>query len=252
MKKVCLLGFGRLGRVIAGGLLSGAVEDAGLAAVLVRSGETAERLRRELPCPAVTDLSDLLAGRPDYVIEAASAAAVRACAVPVMEAGADLIVLSASAFGDPEFYARALAAANRFDRRIHLAHGVTGGLDAVEAAAMMGGLSTEIVKRKVPRGSPGWDPALDALANDFRGTAEEACRRYPDHLNVAASLGLAAGDLRGTKVRVESGGCVDFTIRCEGAFGKGAFHTELGAWGPDLAAWSALAMLRRLTARITL
>lgn len=252
MKKVSLLGCGRLGRVIAGGLLSGAVEDAGLEAVLVRSGETAERLRRELPCPVLTDLSDLLAGRPDYVIEAASADAVKACALPAMEAGADLILLSASALGDPEFYARALEAARRFDRRIHLAHGVTGGLDAVEAAAMMGSLSAEIVKRKPPRDAPGRDRALDALADDFRGTAEEACRRYPDYLNVAAALGLAAGSLRRTQVRVEPGGRVDFTVRCEGAFGKGTFHTELGPYGPELAAWSALAALRRLTARITL
>lgn len=252
MKKICLLGFGRLGRVIASGLLAGAVEDAGLEAILVRSGETAEKLRRELPCPVVTDLSTLLAGRPDYVMEAASAAAVKACAIPVMEAGADLIVLSTSALGDPEFYTRALAAAHRFDRRIHLAHGVTGGLDAVEAAAMMGGLSAEIVKRKFPRGAPQCDSALNALADNFCGTAEDACRQYPSHLNVAASLGLAAGDLRGTKVRVEPGGCVDFTIRCEGTFGRGTFHTELGPYGPEMAAWSALAVLRRLTSRITL
>lgn len=251
MKKVCLLGCGRLGRVIAGALLAGAVEGVELRAVFTRSEGRAEELRQELLCPVTADIRSLLAEGPDYVLEAASAAAVTEYAVPAMEVGADLIVLSASALGSPEFYARALAAANRLDRRIHLAHGVVGGLDAVEAAAMMGSLSAEITKRKFPKGSPESNPALDLLADSFRGTAAEACRRYPDHLNVAASLGLAAGDLYGTGVRVEPGGCVDFTIRCEGVFGKGTFHTELGSCGPDLAAWSALAMLRRLTSRIT-
>lgn len=251
VKRVCLLGCGRLGRVIANALLDGAVEGAALAAVLVSSGKRAEHLRRELPCPVVTDIRALLEEWPDYVIEAAAGAAVKEFAVPILEAGADLIVLSTSALGDPAFYRRALAATERYDRRIYLAHGVIGGLDVVEAAAMMGALSTEITKRKFSRGSPESDAALDALADDFRGTAEDARLRYPDQLNVAVSLGLAAGDPRGTGVRVEPGGRVDFTVTCEGAFGRGRFFTELGPDGPALAAWSALAMLRRLTARIT-
>lgn len=250
MKKVCLLGCGRLGRIIAEALLAGAVEGAELAAVFTRSADRADRLRGELSCPVSADIHALLAERPDYVVEAAAAAAVKEYAIPIMEAGADLIVLSTSALGDPEFYGRALAAAESFDRRIHLAHGVTGGLDAVEAAAMMGALSARITKRKFPKGSPQSDPALDMLADGFRGTAEDARLRYPDQLNVAVSLGLAAGSMRGTDVFVEPGSCVDFTITCEGAFGKGVFHTELGAYGPDFAAWSALAALRRLTDRI--
>lgn len=251
MKRVCLLGCGRLGRVIAQALLDGAVDGAELSAVLVSSADRASRLRRELPCLVVSDNHALLEKQPDYVIEAATGAAVKEFAVPIMEAGADLIVLSTSALGDPDFYARALSAAERYDRRIHLAHGVIGGLDVAEAAAMMGPLSAEITKRKFPRGSPKSDAALDALADDFRGTAEDARLRYPDQLNVAVSLGLAAGNPQGTNVRVEPAEMVGFTVACEGAFGRGRFFTELGPQGPELAAWSALAVLRRLTARIT-
>lgn len=251
MKKVCLLGCGRLGRVIADALLAKTVEGAELTAVFVRSEEKAEALRQVLPCPVVTDVQALLEEKPDYVMEAATADVVKEYAFPIMEAGADLIVLSTSALGDPEFYGRALAAAEQYNRRIYLAHGVIGGLDAVEAAAMMGEFSSEITKRKFPKGSPLSNPVLDMLADDFCGTAEDAYRQYPSHLNVAVSLGLAAGDLRTTKARVEPSDCVDFTITCEGAFGKGMFRTELSKRGPEFAAWSALAILKRELSRIT-
>lgn len=87
MKRVCLLGCGRLGRVIAQALLDGAVDGAELSAVLVSSADSASRLRRELPCPVVYDIRALLEKQPDYVIEAATGAAVKEFAVPIMEVG---------------------------------------------------------------------------------------------------------------------------------------------------------------------
>ena len=91
---------------------------------------------------------------------------------------------------------------------------------------------------------------LDALADEFHATAAEAMEQYPDQLNVAISLALAAGNLERTEVHVSPAEMVDFTIRCDGIFGEAAFYTRLGDSGPDLAAWSALAMLRRLTSPI--
>lgn len=248
MKRIGVLGCGRQGRVIIRALLDGVVSGCELVAVYARTPEKVS----DLPCPVATDLQTFLAEKPEIVIEAATCQAVLEHAIPIMESGADLIVLSTSAFADEVFYQKALAAAERLDRRIHLAPGVIGGLDAIEAAAMMGQLEASITKRKFPKGSPGSNPELDRLADDFRGTAAEAGKKYPGLLNVAVSLGLAAGDLHATKAAVEPAPCVDFIITAEGAFGKAEFRTELGAaHGPEFAAWSALAMLKRLTARIT-
>ena len=250
MKRVCLVGCGRLGRVIADGLLAGKVPGMELAAVLVRTEEKAEKLQAALGCPAVTDLQKLLTVKPAYVIEAAGSTVVRQITVPVLEAGADLIALSTSSFGEPVFYEQARDAAVRCGRKIHLAHGVIGGLDVVETAAMMGEVTASLTKRKFSRGSAKSDAALDALADEFHASAAEALNRYPDQLNVAVSLALAAGELEGTMVHVSSAEAVDFTVRCSGTFGEATFYTHLGDLGPDLAAWSALAMLRRLTAPI--
>ena len=213
MKKVCLAGCGRLGHVIADGLMAGKVPGAELTAVLV---QTAEKLQAELGCLVTTDL----------------------------------IVLSTSIFGESAFYDQARAAATRYGRQIHLAHGVIGGLDVVETAAMMGEVTAGLTKRKFSKGSARSDAALDALADEFHATAAEAMEQYPDQLNVAISLALAAGNLERTEVHVSPAEMVDFTIRCDGIFGEAAFYTRLGDSGPDLAAWSALAMLRRLTSPI--
>ena len=206
MKKVCLAGCGRLGHVIADGLMAGKVPGAELTAVLVQTAEKAEKLQA--------------------------------------------IVLSTSIFGESAFYDQARAAATRYGRQIHLAHGVIGGLDVVETAAMMGEVTAGLTKRKFSKGSARSDAALDALADEFHATAAEAMEQYPDQLNVAISLALAAGNLERTEVHVSPAEMVDFTIRCDGIFGEAAFYTRLGDSGPDLAAWSALAMLRRLTSPI--
>ena len=250
MKKVCLAGCGRLGHVIADGLMAGKVPGAELTAVLVQTAEKAEKLQAELGCLVTTDLQDLLSAKPAYVIESAGNGVVRQITVPVLEAGADLIVLSTSIFGESAFYDQARAAATRYGRQIHLAHGGIGGLDVVETAAMMGEVTAGLTKRKFSKGSARSDAALDALADEFHATAAEAMEQYPDQLNVAISLALAAGNLERTEVHVSPAEMVDFTIRCDGIFGEAAFYTRLGDSGPDLAAWSALAMLRRLTSPI--
>ena len=84
MKKVCLAGCGRLGHVIADGLMAGKVPGAELTAVLV---QTAEKLQAELGCLVTTDLQDLLSAKPAYVIESAGNGVVRQITVPVLEAG---------------------------------------------------------------------------------------------------------------------------------------------------------------------
>ena len=229
MKKVCLAGCGRLGHVIADGLMAGKVPGAELTAVLV---QTAEKLQAELGCLVTTDLQDLLSAKPAYVIESAGNGVVRQITVPVLEAGADLIVLSTSIFGESAFYDQARAAATRYGRQIHLAHGVIGGLDVVETAAMMGEVTAGLTKRKFSKGSARSDAALDALADEFHATAAEAMEQYPDQLNVAISLALAAGNLERTEVHVSPAEMVDFTIRCDGIFGEAAFYTRLGDSGP--------------------
>lgn len=74
-------------------------------------------------------------------------------------------------------------------------------------------------------------------------------------MNVAVSVALATNGVEDTPASVEPvrpGENVSFTTQLSGSFGNAEIRTELGTIGPDLAAWSALAVLERLTRRIVL
>ena len=243
-KRVGVLGCGRLGGRIAEELSADRVDGAELAAVLTRSGGGTGSYSM------TTQLADFIAAKPDIVMEAATAEALREYAVPILRAGADLIVLSTSAFADPGFFRQVQAAAEQYDRHVSLVPGVIGGLDLAEAAALMGGAGFSLTKQKFPRGSQSSDVSLDTLPDHFQSSAAEAGAQYPGQLNVAVSLGLAAGDLERTRITVSPGDSVAFHMQCVGRFGTAEVRVELGNAGPELAAWSALAMLRRSLERI--
>ena len=80
MKRIGLLGCGKLGGVIADALLSGAVPGCELAVIHARSPESARRLSQRYPCPIAASMDALAQQQPDYVMEAASPQAVWAFA----------------------------------------------------------------------------------------------------------------------------------------------------------------------------
>ena len=82
--------------------------------------------------------------------------------------------------------------------------------------------------------------------------AEALCR---DLVRGGCRLALATNGVEDTPASVEPvrpGENVSFTTQLSGSFGNAEIRTELGTIGPDLAAWSALAVLERLTRRIVL
>ena len=243
MKKVAVLGCGRLGTLIAGALAQGRVEGVALWGVFGRTQRRTHALAEKLSCPAADSIASLLAFGPDYVIEAAAGQVVRQYAVAVLAGGADLIALSTGVFSDPVFYEQVEQAAVQYDRRVHLVPGVVGGFDIMAAARLMGPVEVSFTKRKHPRASGEGDPALRTMADFCSGNAGELYRRYPDHMNVAVSVALATNGVEDTPASVEPvrpGENVSFTTQLSGSFGNAEIRTELGTIGPDLAAWSAL------------
>ena len=200
MKKVAVLGCGRLGTLIAGALAQGRVEGVALWGVFGRTQRRTHALAEKLSCPAADSIASLLAFGPDYVIEAAAGQVVRQYAVAVLAGGADLIALSTGVFSDPVFYEQVEQAAVQYDRRVHLVPGVVGGFDIMAVALATNGVE------------------------DTPASVEP----------------------------VRPGENVSFTTQLSGSFGNAEIRTELGTIGPDLAAWSALAVLERLTRRIVL
>lgn len=78
MKKVAVLGCGRLGTLIAGALAQGRVEGVALWGVFGRTQRRTHALAEKLSCPAADSIASLLAFGPGYVIEAAAGQVVPA------------------------------------------------------------------------------------------------------------------------------------------------------------------------------
>jgi len=205
-----LIGCGSIGstviRTIAAGQLPG-VQLIGVAA-LTRRNE-ALRTTHTQPCPLVADVPALLALKPDLVLEAASADAVRSFATDVFDCGADLMVVSVGALADAEFLACLIEQARRTGRRIYVPSGAIGGVDIIKAAAWGGLEECRLTTTKSPaslKGAPylhehGIDlEAIRQATVIFEGSAAQAVRCFPRNVNVAATISLAGLGLDKTTV----------------------------------------------------
>jgi len=148
--------------------------------------------------------------------------------------------------------------------RLWLPSGAIAGLDGVKAAVMAGVDSVTLTTTKPSEGLAG-APGIKEKAIDlnrikvatevYNGPADEACRLFPQNVNVAASLSLAGIGPKRTMVRIIADPNVDkniHEIEVKGDFGVLRTRVE-NVPSPEnprtsyLAILSALATLRKLT-----
>lgn len=199
---VSLVGCGTIGREIARAFADGTVA-ADLTAVYDRNQERRQVVVDEfdddhpVPVDAVPDLFE----HGDLVVEAAGQSAVGEVAVPALDAGCDVFLLSVGALADADLRERVLQTAEHGDQRVHVPSGAIAGLDAVKAAALTGDLdAVSITTTKNPdalEGAPYLVESdvdvhgLDAATTVFEGPATEAALAFPSNINVAMALSLA-------------------------------------------------------------
>jgi aspartate dehydrogenase len=204
--------------------------------------ERAEKLKSLLSFPAkvVLSLDDMLRLRPTVIVEAASQQAAREYVSRIVAAGIDVIVMSTGA----------LLSLNLQSSKVHVPPGAIGGLDALSSAALAGVDEVVLTSRKNPKAFE-MDNKEAKLV--YEGSAEEAARRFPLEMNVAATLALTVKPAR-VRVRVISDPAVQrntHEIRVKWRFGE-MFLRFANDPHPDnprtsaLAAWSAIRLLQRL------
>jgi aspartate dehydrogenase len=194
--RVAIAGLGAIGRVLARKLADGMP---GLALVCAAAGDQAKArawLADEgIACPIVEP--EAFPIHADLAVECAPAAVLDRICRPMLEAGKQVMVLSAGALlPRPEL----IELARTHGGQIIVPTGALLGLDAVTAAAEGTIRSVRMVTRKPPRGLAG-APHLEANGISveglngpkcvFRGTAREAAVGFPANVNVAAALSLA-------------------------------------------------------------
>jgi aspartate dehydrogenase len=225
--RVGLLGLGAIGRRVATLISDGAAGDCTLVAVLVRDVERYAAVRSTLSDAVLTaDVDAFFAARPSVVVEAAGHAALRQYGEQVLDAGADLLLLSVGALADAPFAARLQQAAVRAGRQILVPSGGIAALDAIGAAAL--GRLDEVVHtvRKPPRAFSaeqlgGTVPSVARCLYD--GPAQDGVGRFPENVNVAAAVSLAGLGLARTRLVVIADPAVErntHVVEVRGDFGQ--------------------------------
>lgn len=259
--KVGVIGFGTIGKAVAGAILDGKAGDAFLAAVLVRDAAAIPLDRKERM--EVTDCEHaFFRSEPDIVVECAGHEAVRTYGERCLERGADFLVVSVGAFADERLLQRIIERAKANGKRVIVPSAAIGGLDRIAAGAVGGLEKVTLVTTKPPaawRGTEVEDQVqLDALRESFvayDGFAREAALRFPESVNVSAALSLAGVGFDRTRVKVVADPAASgnrHEIEATGRFGRMQVRIENrpSASNPktgEIVAMSVIKVIRDMT-----
>ncbi len=217
MFRIGIVGTGAIGKEIARAIDNGTIP-AKLEAIWDRDVAEASSFAASLKSkPRVLPLEELVEAS-NFVVEAASQAAVREVALAALAKSRNVMIMSVGAFADKELLEKVRETAKEHACSVYLPSGAICGLDGVKAASICRIDSVTITTRKPGnglRGAPfivknGID--VDSITEPteiFNGPASVAIKEFPANVNVAASLSLVGIGFERTLVRV----VVDPTIK---------------------------------------
>ncbi len=187
----------------------------------------------------------------DVVFEAASQKAVNEYAEIVLNAGKDLILMSVGSLFDDKFRGKIEDIAKKKHCKIYVPSGAVCGIDGILSASIDKIDEVTLVTTKSPK-SLGKD--FDKRTVVFRGNARDAVKKFPQNINVAASLSLAGVGFDKTRVEIVADPVAtrnSHKILAHGSFGRLRAEIE-NMPNPNnpkssyMASLSAIATLKRI------
>ena len=246
MKTVGLIGCGAIGTVLAEAIERRLVVCDELI-IFDFDMPKAQQMKNTLKFPVtiVKSLDELLKRKPTVIVEAASQQAAKDYVARIVAENIQLIVMSTGALLDLPVDLT----------HVHVPSGAIGGLDAISSAALAGISEVNLTSRKNPRALERNNKKAETV---YEGSAEEAARRFPREMNVAATLALTVKPAK-VKVQVISDPNVQrntHEIQVKWAFGEMflRFANDPHPENPRtsaLAAWSAIRLLQKLLEKQT-
>ena len=200
----------------------------------------------------------------DLIVECASQEAVFKYAVPILNKGCNLMILSVGALQNPDFYEEIRKTALVNDSKIYIPSGAIAGTDGLKSASIAGLSSVSVTTRK-PISGLGGSPYLIENQIDiskireptvlFEGAASKAVKMFPKNVNVCATISLCGIGFEKTKVRIIADPTISENIHeldVYGDFGhmKMVIENKPSPQNPKtsyLAALSAISALKKLT-----
>lgn len=190
-------------------------------------------------------------GDVDIVFEGASQEAVKEYAEQVLQAGKDLILMSVGGLFDDGFRKKLKNVARKKQCKIYIPSGAVCGIDGILSASI-GGLNEVTLVTTKPPSSLG--KSIDERTVVFEGSARQAVKKFPQNINVAASLSLAGKGFDDTKVEIVADPVatrISHKILAHGKFGRLRVELE-NMPNPNnpgssyMASLSAIATLKRI------
>ena len=209
IKRLAIIGYGAIAKDILH-TLSPLLEEQGVEVLILKRSALSDIDADALPsfAKATQELKQLWDFKADLIIEAAGQDAVAQYVPACLSSGADVLITSIGALAKTDLYAELLKVAQHFNSRILLPAGAIAALDYIQSIKDAEDIKVTYESRKPVTA---WLPELASLdiAVDmvkepmvlFEGSAAEAAIRYPQNLNVAATLALAGVGMDKTHVR---------------------------------------------------
>ncbi len=260
MKKLVIVGCGYLAEIVADAVINGLLPEYDLVGVYSRTVEKRDYLASKMeahgkPCKACASLEELLALKPDYLVETASPKGMRELALPTLKNGTSIVTLSIGAFADTDFYHEVIKTAKDNGVRVYIASGATGGFDVLRTATLMGNASARFFNEKSVRAlrrSVVYNPALETEKQIvFSGTAREAIGTFPTGLNVSVAASLASVGPEKMQVTMQSSpNFIGDTQRVE--IKNDEVHAVVDVYSatPAIAGWSVVSTLINIVSPI--
>ena len=207
-KSLAIIGCGRLAQIVVDALRRGMLEEYELVALYSRSLSKAQAIADQIPAQVCTNVDELLAAKPEFIVETASPGALREFAVDALHKGSSIITLSIGAFADSEFYEEVKHAARKGDSRVYIASGAIGGLDVLRTATLMGNATARFDTEKGPNSLKNTEVYEEALQTQkktvFEGNAIDAIGLFPTKVNVSVAASIASVGPENMKVSITS------------------------------------------------
>ena len=226
---VGIIGMGSMGSFVSRAIISGKVPGVKLMAV-AEIRPLPDDLGRELKAHSISvvdSFESLLKFPIRLALECANQVVARDFAPLFIDKGIDLLIMSVGAVVQEDFLRALSRRAEEKGVRIYLPSGAVGAIDALQAAKIQGLDEVTLTTRKPPRSLGKIEEVdLEGLKEPlviFEGPAKEAVVKFPQNVNVAATISLAGIGPDRTRVRVVADPTIDqniHEIRAQGAFGS--------------------------------
>lgn len=224
--------------------------------IYVRDKEKYRYLSESYDVDLFSDIDSFLESNIGIVVEAANIEAVKTL-IPTVLQKKDIVIISIGALANQTFLDEINIVAQTYNRSILLPSGGIGGLDLLQSAQALGGVTTvNLTTRK----------AATSLGNEemqeekviYEGNARGAIKQFPSNMNVSIILSLAGIGMDKTNVTIISDPNIDSNIHridIKGKFGNATLTVtnEPMKANPKtsyLTALSILSTLKKHTKRI--